>query len=363
MGRAGRALEKAYGVLLSGDEETDITEYFTTSAFPTPEEAEQVIGALMRAPEGLSRYQLQRQVNLSKGRIETATKLLSLESPPPIVKDGAKWQLTPANLKDSFWERVDRLTGLRRKEQSQMQEYVGLERDHMEFLIAALDGDLETIASPRLPPLPATVDTQTEGDALAFLRRLDLPIPPRMTWPKGGLPHAGVEGRIPQDHRAETGRALCLWGDTGWGEMVKRGKQKDDRFDDDLVEACASLVRRWKPNPQPRWVTSIPSLQNPGLVADCAQRLAGALGLPFRAILVKTEYRPPQKEMKNSVQQARNVDGSLAVSAAHVPQIPVLLVDDVVGSRWTFTVAAWLLRSNGSGRVWPLALSSLGRNQ
>lgn len=142
--------------------------------------------------------------------------------------------------------------------------------------------------------------------------------------------------------------------------MVKRGKQKDDRFADDVVGACVSLVRRWKPNPPPRWLTSVPSLQNPKLVADFAQRLAGALGLPFRPVLVKTMDRPPQKDMRNSVQQARNVDGSLTVARTHIPSTPVLLVDDIVGSGWTFTVAAWLLRMNGSGTVWPLALSSLG---
>lgn len=38
----------------------------------------------------------------------------------------------------------------------------------------------------------------------------------------------------------------------------------------------------------------------------------------------------------------------------------VLLVDDMVDSRWTLTLAAWLLRSNGSGPVWPLALARSG---
>ena len=144
--------------------------------------------------------------------------------------------------------------------------------------------------------------------------------------------------------------------------MVKRGKQTDRRFADDLVAACAFLVvERWDPHPMPQWVTCIPSRLHPRLVPDFAERLARALGLPFRPVLVKTEDRLPQKEMENSVQQARNVDGSLAVSAPHVPPTPVLLVDDIVGSGWTLTVAAWLLRVNGSGRVWPLALSKLGR--
>ncbi len=63
--------------------------------------------------------------------------------------------------------------------------------------------------------------------------------------------------------------------------------------------------------------------------------------------------------MANSTQQARNLDGSLDIRQA-VPQGPVLLVDDMVDSRWTLTVAAWLLRQHGSGPVWPLALALTG---
>jgi ATP-dependent DNA helicase RecQ len=64
--------------------------------------------------------------------------------------------------------------------------------------------------------------------------------------------------------------------------------------------------------------------------------------------------------MANSAQQARNLDGALAIRAA-VPDGPVLLVDDMVDSGWTMTVAAWLLRKNGSGEVFPLALARVSR--
>ncbi len=362
VGRAGRALEHAYGVLLSGEEETDITEHFINTAFPKPAEAEQVIAALETAPRGLSQYELQRQVNMANGRISITLKLLSLERPPPVVKDGAKWKLTAADLQSSFWERVKRLTDLRNEEQRQMQEYVRLERGHMEFLIRALDGNPEGIAPPRLPMLPTHVSQQAERDALAFLRRLDLPIQPRRRWPSGGLPRYAVEGQIAKQHQAETGRALCCWGDGGWGEMVKQGKQEDGRFAEELVDAVASLARRWGPSPRPSWVTCIPSRRNPSLVPDFAERLARKLGLPFHPVLVKTEDRPPQKDMENTMQQAGNIDGSLAVSASHVPPSPVLLVDDIVGSRWTLTVGAWMLREHGSGEVWPFALATLGRS-
>jgi ATP-dependent DNA helicase RecQ len=104
-------------------------------------------------------------------------------------------------------------------------------------------------------------------------------------------------------------------------------------------------------------VTSIPSLRHPDLVPDFARRLAAALNLPFNVALEKSSVRPPQKDMANSSQQARNVDGSLRIRG-NVPTGPVLLVDDMVDSKWTLTVAAYLLTSNGSGPVHPLALAS-----
>ena len=363
VGRAGRALEKAYGVLLSGKEETDITDYFIESAFPTREEVHQVIAALEGAPEGLSFPQLLGLVNLTGGRIKRTIKLLSLESPAPVVRQGNKWQLGAVTLSDSFWERVKRLTELRRQEQRQMQEYVRLERGHMEFLIRALDGDPEGFEPPKLFPLPTEVRDRFLREALTFLRRLDLPFAPRKKWPRlDGLPVYGVQGWIGDEHRAEEGRALCLWGDEGWGHRVRVGKQEDGRFGHELVEACAKLVRDWNPDPKPEWVTCIPSLRHPQLVPDYARRLAYKLGLPFLLVFEQTENRHEQKSMENSAHQARNLDGSLAISYSLLPAGPVLLVDDVVGSRWTFTVAAWLLRKHGSGKVWPLALSTLGRS-
>ena len=63
--------------------------------------------------------------------------------------------------------------------------------------------------------------------------------------------------------------------------------------------------------------------------------------------------------MENSTRQARNLDGALQVSD-EPPDGPVLLADDMVDSRWTLTVAAWLLRSRGCDEVWPLVLALAG---
>ena len=198
---------------------------------------------------------------------------------------------------------------------------------------------------------------------MKFLRRTSLPIEPRKQWPSGGMPQYRVSGRIGTDFQAQPGKALCVWGDAGWGGLVRQGKYRDGRFSDELVGACVRLIREWSPQPAPVWVTSVPSLRHQDLVPNFALRLAVALNLPFEAALEKTDNRPEQKSMANSVQQARNIDGSLAVRMQTVRPDPVLLVDDMVDSRWTFTVAAWLLRSHGSGEVFPLALALTGQEK
>jgi ATP-dependent DNA helicase RecQ len=359
VGRAGRALESAYGVLLSGDEETSINDYFVESAFPTREEVDAVLEALQASSEGLSVPELQGLVNLTKGRIEKTLSLLSLESPAAAVKQGPRWTLTASTLSEAFWQRAERLTALRRKEQEELQAYVDLPSGHMEFLIRALDGEPGTVAPPRLPALSTTASPDLVQEAIAFLRRTDLPIEPRKMWPPGGLPRSGVSGKIRPQLQAEPGKALCVWGDSGWGELVRAGRCQGGRFDDRLVSACAELVRAWTPQPAPTWVTCVPSLRRPSLVSDLARRVGLALGLPFHAVLGRTEDRPEQQTMANSTYQARNLDGALAVVAPPSPG-PVLLIDDMVDSRWTLTVSAWLLRSNGSGAVWPLALALSG---
>jgi len=98
-------------------------------------------------------------------------------------------------------------------------------------------------------------------------------------------------------------------------------------------------------------------------VPNFAKRLAEALNLPFLDAIKKTDARPEQKTMANSTQQARNIDGSLALQSLQVRNGPVLLIDDMVDSRWTMTVCAWLLRTHGCGVVFPFALAQSGHEE
>jgi ATP-dependent DNA helicase RecQ len=316
VGRAGRAIPAAYGILLSGREETEIIDYFIESAFPTREEVNEVIQALSGTSAGLSVLELMRRVNLSKGRIEKTIQLLSLESPTPIVKEGTKWVLTTAELGESFWERAGRLTQLRRDEQRQMQQYAAMREGLIEFLIHALDGETGVVNSHLLPALPELISPDLVQAANTFLRRRYLPIKPRAMWPAGGLPNLQVIGKIPEVFRAEEGRVLCLWADAGWGELVRNGKQVSGRFSDELLNAMVSMVREWNPQPAPTWLTFVPSNRHKGLVPDFARRLSDRLGLLFVEALRKVQENQEQKLMRNSTQQARNVDGVFEVIAS-----------------------------------------------
>jgi ATP-dependent DNA helicase RecQ len=162
---------------------------------------------------------------------------------------------------------------------------------------------------------------------------------------------------IPPELMANEGRALSLWGDAGWGQMVREDKYHVGRFRDELVDGCLQLLEAWKPEPKPTWVTCIPSLTHPELVPHFAQQLAGKLGLPFSPCLTKVIQNEQQKHMQNSYRQAKNLDGVFAVEKAAMPAGAALLLDDMVDSRWTFTVASALLRLVGCPAVVPLALA------
>jgi len=362
VGRAGRAVEQAYGILLSGDEDDDITNYFIRTAFPPQAHTQEVLIALNQADNGLSVPQLEQKINLSNGQIEKVLKLLSLESPAPVIKQNSKWYATPVDYQPDT-DKIERLTQIRRQEQDRMREYMGENQQClMAFLARELDDPNPTNCGKCAvclgkPLLPETPSLERVNQAIQYLRRCDRIIDPRKRWPSEALPTYHFSGNIKPNLIAESGRALSLWGDAGWGELVKLGKYRDNNFDDALVEGAFEMIQRWKPQPFPTWVTCVPSLNRPDLVPNFAQKLAKRLNLPFKSVIRKIHQTQPQKEMNNSYQQAHNLDGAFAIDTGEGIKGTVFLVDDMVDSRWTFTVIAALLRQAGSKSVFPLALS------
>ena len=94
VGRAGRAIDHAIGILMSGNEDDDIHDYFRRSAFPREQFVRVILDALEDS-DGLKVAQLEEAVNLRRGQIEQALKVLSVDSPAPVIKYGSLWQRTP----------------------------------------------------------------------------------------------------------------------------------------------------------------------------------------------------------------------------------------------------------------------------
>ena len=147
---------------------------------------------------------------------------------------------------------------------------------------------------------------------------------------------------------------LSVYGDGGWGDVV-RDARTVGHAPIELLEAADELVRRWSPTPWPAWITFVPS-STTTVPADLATALGAVLGLPVHDVVHRVADRPPQSAMDNSTQQLGNVHDAYEVEG-DVPAGPVLLVDDVVDSRWTMTVVGALLRRAGAGEVHPLALA------
>jgi ATP-dependent DNA helicase RecQ len=360
VGRAGRGISVAYGVLLSGREDADIHEYFRSSAFPSEDQVQAVL-ELLEQHDGVTLLQLQQELNLRQGQLDKVLKYLSVENPSPVIKEGSRWQRTPVAYRLDR-DRIARLTAQREVEWEEVQTYLRYQNCLMEFLRRALDdpqaqlcGRCANCLGRTLFPIP--VPHQMIVSALQFMRHSEFDFEPRKQVAANAFPVYGFKGNLPPALRSEPGKILSRWNDAGWGSVVANDKRQG-RFSDELVNAIVEMIQqRWQPSPSPTWACCVPSRLHPDLVPDFAQRLASALGLPFVAAIHKIKNNQAQKMQNNRYHQCRNLDGVFALDDA-IPAGPVLLIDDIIDSGWTVTVLAALLRRNGSGPVYPLALAS-----
>jgi ATP-dependent DNA helicase RecQ len=368
VGRAGRALDTSRAVLLRGNEDEQIQNYFIEQAFADEPMVRDVIAAFDGSDVPLSLTKVQVALNIKMGALEKVVKQLDA--------DGALRRVGGQTYERTLlaWEypsaRIDEVTMARRLEQQSMVDYVTTTDCRMLFLARLLDDEaidrcricdncVGEAASAALPAESAAeLPVELIAAAEAFLRQRPLQIAPRK---QRFDDTTGKRTTIPPDEQLEPGRALAIWGDAGWGRLVRDAKEPGGSFDDQLVDAVAEMLRAWAPDPAPEWVAVVPSLRHPELMASLAERVAARLGLPFHPVIAKVHDRPPQASQQNSYFQQRNVAGAFAV-VGDVPAGPVFLLDDAFDSGWTLTEVGRLLRRHGAGFVYPATLaSSAGR--
>ena len=84
--------------------------------------------------------------------------------------------------------------------------------------------------------------------------------------------------------------------------------------------------------------------------------------MEFVELLNKSSARQ-QKEMENSAYQCANAYQSFAVKEDICIPLNILLVDDMVDSRWTFTVCGYRLMEAGAEKIYPFALADSGNRE
>lgn len=259
-------------------------------------------------------------------------------------------------------ERFESITEQRWEELAQIQEFVDTDACLTKFIDDVLDGTLESscgqCANCTGDFLPSSVRNEDLVQAAVEHYRAE-------SWDKISaryfMPERdGGKSKIAESRKPEDGRVLSVYGDPGLGKLVQ--EQKDnDRYSNQLVDAAVEHIQKdWGPDPEPTWITAVPSYFGKGQVADLAERIADGLGLSYEDVLRKTEETRPQHELANSYQKRWNIEDVFEVTDS-VRQEPVLLVDDTVNSRWTLTEAGMTLRDAGSGAVYPFALAERTR--
>ncbi|WP_054813521.1 RecQ family ATP-dependent DNA helicase [Nocardia arizonensis] len=363
VGRAGRGTDRAEVILLPGPEDARIWSYFASVAFPR----EHVVRAVLDALEfdrPLSTAALEPRVELNRSRLEMVLKVLDVDGAVRRVRGG--WIAT-----GSDWvydaERYERLAAARDAEQRAMVDYQSTADCRMNFLRRQLD-------DPGLPADSApgcgrcdnctgvrpdiTVDAASVTATRARLTRPGLDLAPRKQWPTGlntlGIP---LSGKITAG--AQVGRALGRLTDLGWGQRLRALLDApDDPVPDAVFDACVTVLREWDWATRPVAVMALESPTHPVLTATLAARLAEVGRLTDLGTLIRRPDRPPV----SAANSAHRVAG--LYEAWEVPDLtdvggPILLVDALTDTGWTFTLAAHALRAAGAPAVLPFALATV----
>lgn len=349
IGRAGRNLKDAYVFLMTGREGNNIQDYFIRTAFPDQQTSENMMGLISHS-DGITNNDIFKKINAQKAQIEKA--LYFMENEGFIYRDRSRWYSTPQKYVYPR-EHYEAVTRIRREEQQQMQELIHTHECLSRFAVNCLDDKTapncgkcaNCIGKDVFPGLSISESARQKASRFAYPT---IDIEPRKQWPN----------REKIDYRLQPGVCLTKYGAPGNGELVKQGKYPsmgiEKRFDDQLVSASATLLKNLIQGKGITHMTFVPSLRS-NLVEDFTRRLAQATGLCFLPLLKKSPAQQ-QKEMQNSTFQYRNAWNSFDVLPVAMPK-KVILVDDIVDSRWTLTVCGYKMMENGCSEVYPYALA------
>ncbi|WP_163133165.1 RecQ family ATP-dependent DNA helicase [Agarivorans sp. Alg241-V36] len=372
VGRAGRGIDSAIGVMMLGEEDAQIQSYFIENAFPKEHQINQIL-QVIEETDGCRLSDFEPKVNFSASTVKKIIKFLRIEHPSPILKDESTYYRTQFDYELPH-EKIERLNSIKLQEWDRLNDYHQSSGCLMKFLSTELDDANPQSCGKCANCLPdSRLSEQVRHDLVIkandFLRSRYIAIKPKATFAASGanarlafpnyeFPYSAKNNNLD----LEAGVALSSWKDGGWGDLVASGK-KQNHFSDELVAPIVKMINSLEYEERPGWVAYVPSPRHPTLVPDFARKVAEKLGVPCMDALYIAEERPPQKTMENRFYQAKNLDGAFGVDTGKIYSDSVWLIDDAFDSGWTFTVAGALLKKAGVTKVIPIALTTTSKNQ
>ena len=352
IGRAGRNIDKAYIFLMYGKEDEEILNYFINTAFPDENETDRIMEYIGNH-DGVKVNQIIAENNFRKARIDKA--LSFLENDGFIHRDKGTYYITAKKYRYNQ-EHYDAVTAIRRREMEQMKQLAATNGCYSKYIVTCLDdkdahncGHCTNCLGHEL--YPSTVTQKYLRTAEEYINGLIIPIEPRKMWE-----NSSVTKRSKIRLQNQPGVCLSKYGDAGYGELVKQGKySKEKRFCDELVGKSCNILKPFIEQNHIRHICCVPSLRSE-IVKDFSSRLAASLGITFVELLEKTDAEQ-QKTMENSSYQCANAYRSFALKENCVVPKNILLVDDMVDSRWTLTVCGYRLMEAGAEKVFPFVLA------
>jgi ATP-dependent DNA helicase RecQ len=359
VGRAGRGTDQATVVLLPAIEDRDIWAYFASLAFPREEQVRATLEALADEGRPMGLPALETRIDLSRSRMESMLKVLDVDGAVRRVRGG--WESTGEPWSYDA-ERYQRVREAREREQGAMLDYLDSDTCRMRFLREQLDdpGAADCGRCDNCGGL--ALDAQVSDDAVeaagARLARPGVPIEPRKMWPTA-LANLGIDLKGKIREAAEEGRAVARLTDLGHGQALRtlfRPDTPDGQVPAPLVGAVLAMLDDWRPDVDA--IVVVESLSRPTLTEDLAQGLSRRLQVPVvgRWAIVDPDVAPGRGAV-NSAQRVAAVGRRATLQAEVPPGARVLLVDDLVVTGWTLTLATRALRAAGASAVLPLTLA------
>jgi ATP-dependent DNA helicase RecQ len=179
-------------------------------------------------------------------------------------------------------------------------------------------------------------------------------------WPTG-LANLGLDLRGKIAAGAEEGRAVARLTDLGYGgalrELFAPG-HPDGPVPVPLVRAVIEVLGDWRPPVDA--IVVVESVGRPTLTTDLAAGLSRYLRVPVAGRWAVTDPDVlPGQGAANSAQRVAAVHRRATLRLDEpVDGRRVLLVDDLVVTGWTLTLAARALRDAGAAEVRPLTLAT-----